>query len=93
MADVVAPPGASVQPQRSVGWLGSLVAWIRGIPAGYRAIVVEMRKVTWPEVVDVRRATVAIIVFVLLLGLFIYLLDIALNGILVKLIPSLFMGR
>jgi preprotein translocase SecE subunit len=46
--------------------------------------------VTWPALVDVRRATVAIIIFVLLLGLGIYFMDIILQGLLGKLIPSLF---
>jgi preprotein translocase SecE subunit len=68
------------------------MAAIRGIPAFYRSVVAEMRKVTWPEVADVRRATLAIIVFVLLLGLVIWLLDVALQGLLVRLIPSLFVG-
>ena len=70
-----------------------LVATARGIPGFYQAVMVEMRKVTWPEVVDVRRATVAIIIFVLLLGLLITTLDYALGAILGKLIPSLFVGR
>ena len=70
-----------------------VVATFRGIPAFYQAVMVEMRKVTWPEVVDVRRATIAIIVFVLLLGLLITTLDYALGAILGKLIPSLFVGR
>jgi preprotein translocase subunit SecE len=66
------------------------VAAMRGIPSFYQSVVAEMRKVTWPEVPDVWRATIAIIVFVLLLGLFIWLMDIVLQQILVKLIPSLF---
>ena len=69
------------------------VAAARGIPAFYRAVMIEMKKVTWPEVVDVRRATVAIIIFVLLLGLGIFVLDFVLQQILGKLIPSLFVGR
>ena len=52
-----------------------------------------MGKVTWPEIPDVRRATIAIIVFVLILGLVIWLLDVALQGLLVRVIPSLFTGR
>jgi preprotein translocase SecE subunit len=85
MADVIAPPTAPAS--------GGFMAAIRGVPAFYRAVVAEMRKVTWPEVADVRRATLAIIVFVLLLGLVIWLLDVALQGLLVRLIPSLFVGR
>jgi preprotein translocase subunit SecE len=84
MAADVAPPTASEN---------KAVAAVRGIPSFYQAVVAEMRKVTWPELPDVRRATIAIIAFVLLLGLLIWLLDVVLQQILVKLIPSLFSGR
>ena len=70
-----------------------VVASARGIPAFYNAVVAEMRKVTWPEFNDVKRATIAIIVFVLLLGLVIYVMDIVLQGVLGNLIPSLVVGR
>ena len=84
MAADVAPPTASEN---------KAVAAVRGIPSFYQAVVAEMRKVTWPELPDVRRATIAIIAFVLLLGLLIWLLDLVLQQVLVKLIPSLFSGR
>jgi preprotein translocase subunit SecE len=86
MADVVAPPTTAASENR-------FVAALRGIPAFYRAVRSEMLKVTWPEFADVRRATIAIIIFVLLLGLFIWLLDVALQGLLVRVIPPLFTGR
>ena len=82
-ADVAPPPA----PENRV------VAAARGIPSFYQAVLAEMRKVTWPELPDVRRATIAIIVFVLLLGLLIWLLDVVLQQVLVKMIPSLFTGR
>jgi preprotein translocase subunit SecE len=56
----------------------------------YHDVVAEMRKVTWPDRPQVQQATIAIIIFVLVVGLAIFLLDVALQGILVKLIPSLF---
>ena len=84
MADVVVPPTA---PENRA------VAAARGIPSFYQAVMAEMKKVTWREVPDVRRATIAIIVFVLVLGLFIYVLDVALQGLLANLIPSLFARR
>jgi preprotein translocase subunit SecE len=84
MAVDVAPPTA---PENKA------VAAVRGIPSFYQAVMAEMRKVTWPELPDVRRATIAIIVFVLLLGLVIWILDVALQGLLVRVIPSLFAGR
>ena len=74
------PPAANTP---SGSWLTRLVAF-------YRGVVAEMKKVTWPDLPQVRSATIAIIIFVLLLGLFITLMDTALQAILVKLIPSLF---
>ena len=50
----------------------------------------EMRKVTWPDRTQLRQATVAIIIFVLLIGLVIFLMDWILQGVLVRGIPSLF---
>ena len=50
----------------------------------------EFKKVTWPDKVQLRQATGAIIVFVLLIGLLIYVMDLILQGLLVNLIPSLF---
>jgi preprotein translocase SecE subunit len=84
MADVVGPPPTPENRR---------MAAVRGIPSFYQAVVGEMKKVTWPELPDVRRATIAIIVFVLLLGLVIWLLDVTLQGLLVRVIPTLFGGR
>ena len=47
-------------------------------------------KTTWPDFPQVRQASIAIIIFVLLIGLLITLLDLALRGVLINLIPSLF---
>ncbi len=47
-------------------------------------------RTTWPDVAQVRQASIAIIIFVLLIGLLITLLDLVLRGILIQLIPSLF---
>ncbi len=47
-------------------------------------------KTTWPDVPQVRQASIAIVIFVLLIGLVIALLDLALSGILLRLLPSLF---
>jgi preprotein translocase subunit SecE len=59
----------------------------------YNGVMVEMRKVTWPDLPQVRSATISIIIFVLIIGLVITLLDFVLQGVLIKLIPSLFAGR
>ena len=68
------------------GRVARLIEWLRGVRA-------ELRKVTWPDFPQVRSATIAIIIFVLVLGLVITILDAILQGVLVRLIPSLFAGR
>jgi len=60
--------------------------------AFYHGVMAEMKKVTWPDLAQVRSATISIIIFVLLLGLVITLLDFVLQGILIKGIPSLLTG-
>ena len=49
-----------------------------------------MRKVTWPDQGQIRQATIASIILVLFIGAVIGLLDVVLQQLLVKLIPSLF---
>jgi preprotein translocase subunit SecE len=56
----------------------------------YNGVVAEMKRVTWPDLPQVRSATIAIIIFVLLLALVISAVDFVLQGLLVKLLPSLF---
>ena len=46
-------------------------------------------RTTWPDFPQVRQASVAIIIFVLAIGLVITVLDTLLNLVLVRLIPSL----
>ena len=82
MAVEVARPGA-----------GQRVSdFMRGIPSGYREIVAEMKKVTWPDRAQTIDATWRIIVFVLALGLVIFAMDYILQLVLVQLVPSLFGG-
>ena len=47
-------------------------------------------KTTWPDRPQVIQASIAIVVFVLVIGLVITLLDLILRGLLIQLIPSLF---
>jgi preprotein translocase subunit SecE len=58
----------------------------------YHEVMAELRKVTWPDRPQTIDATWRIIVFVLMLGLLIWLIDLILQGVLVRGIPSLF-GR
>jgi preprotein translocase subunit SecE len=59
----------------------------------YHGVMAEMKRVTWPDFPQVRSATIAIIIFVLILGLFITILDFVLQGVLIRWIPQLFGGR
>jgi preprotein translocase subunit SecE len=79
MADVVAR-----EPRRSP------VGVARAIVGYYHEVVGELRKVTWPDKTQVRQATIAILIFVLIMGMVIWLLDLVLQGVLVRLVPSLF---
>lgn len=50
----------------------------------------EMRKITWPDRKQLIDATRAIIIFVLIIAGFIAILDVILQGVLVRGIPALF---
>jgi preprotein translocase SecE subunit len=58
----------------------------------FRDVVSEMNKVTWPEKTQVRQLSVYVVGFALLVGLLILVMDLVLQGLLMKLIPSL-LGR
>jgi preprotein translocase subunit SecE len=58
----------------------------------YHDVVAEMKKVTWPDRPQLQQATIQIIIFVLVLGGVIALLDVALQALLVRL-PALLLGR
>jgi preprotein translocase subunit SecE len=50
----------------------------------------ELRKVTWPDRAQLRQATIAIVIFVLVIAGFIAILDVFLQAVLVRGIPALF---
>ena len=88
MADAVARAGGSGTPPTTAG-----PSWISRLVAFYHGVVAEMKKVTWPDRQQVQQATISIILFVLALGAVISILDLILQGLLIKGIPSLFAGR
>ena len=67
-------------------------SWWTRLATFYHEVVTELKRVTWPDKVQVRQATVAIIIFVLFVGLVIFLMDWVLQSVLVRLIPNLFGG-
>ena len=58
----------------------------------YNDVIAEMKKVTWPDRPQLQQATIQIIVFVLVLGAIIALIDVGLQALLVRL-PSILTGR
>src|SRR5256885_10915304 len=58
------PPRSTLFPYTTLFRSASLVAF-------YHGVIAEMRKVTWPDRGQVQQATIAIIIFVLALALFI----------------------
>lgn len=53
-------------------------------------VVAEMRKVTWPDRPTVTKMSIGVIVISLIVGFVIWLLDLILQGVLVRGIPALF---
>ena len=78
----------SVIPRR--GFFSRFMDGLRQVPTFLGEVRQEMRKITWPDRTQLRQATIAIIVFVLIIGAVIALMDLALQAILVRGIPSLF---
>ena len=66
------------------------VAIIQRTSTWYQEVVAEMRKVTWPDKAQLQDTTIKILVFVLFVAAVIGLLDVILQGVLVRGIPSLF---
>jgi preprotein translocase SecE subunit len=92
--DVARPGSGSVEPQRTGGsWPARLVAWVQGIPAGYRSILNEMRKVSWPDRESIQKMSISVIALSLFIGAVIALMDFTLQQVLVRWIPAIFSGR
>lgn len=66
----------------------------RSLPARavafYHDVMAEMRKVTWPDRPQVQSLSIGVIVLSLFVGVVIWLLDLILQGVLVRLPASLF---
>jgi preprotein translocase subunit SecE len=56
----------------------------------YHEVIAEMRKVTWPDQPQLRDTTFKILLFVLFVAAVIALIDVIVQGIFVRGVPSLF---
>jgi preprotein translocase subunit SecE len=66
---------------------------LHNLVTGYRSIMVEMRRVTWPDRTQIRQMAVGVILLSLFIGGVIAIMDFTFQQILVKWIPQLFTGR
>ena len=76
MADVTVKPPSL--PERTVAF--------------YHDVMAEMKKVTWPDFPQVRQLSISVILLSLFIGGVIAIMDVILQQVLVRWIPSLFGG-
>ena len=60
--------------------------------AFYHDVMAEMKKVTWPDFPQVRQLSISVIILSLFIGGLIAVMDVILQQVLVRWIPSLFGG-
>ena len=60
--------------------------------AFYHDVMAEMKKVTWPDMPQVRQLALSVILLSLFIGGVIAIMDVILQQVLVRWIPSLFGG-
>ena len=58
----------------------------------YQDVTTELKKVTWPDVPQVRQLSIGVIILALFIGGIIALMDVVLQQVLVRWSPSLFTG-
>ena len=58
--------------------------------AFYHDVMAEMRKVTWPDWLQVRQLSVGVVILSLFIGVVIYLMDSVFQLVLVNWLPKLF---
>ena len=58
----------------------------------YQEVVAEMKKVTWPDMQQVRQLSIGVIVLSLFIGAVIALMDVVFQAIFVRGLPSLIGG-
>jgi preprotein translocase subunit SecE len=73
------------EPEKQAGVAQRTVAF-------YQDVMAEMKKVTWPDVPQVRQLAISVIVLSLFIGGVIALMDVIMQQVLVRWIPSLFGG-
>ena len=55
-------------------------------------VMAELRRVTWPDVGQVRQLSIGVVILALVVGGIIAIMDVILQNVLIKWLPSLFGG-
>jgi preprotein translocase SecE subunit len=55
-------------------------------------VMAELRRVTWPDVGQVRQLSFGVVILALVVGAIIAVMDVVLQNVLIKWLPSLFGG-
>ena len=66
---------------------------VQALPASYRSVMGELRRVTWPDRQQIKEMSIGVIVLSLGIGAVIALMDFILQQVLVRWIPQIFAGR
>lgn len=70
--------------------MASIVALAQRSASYVRDVRAEVRKVTWPTWPDLRRTTIVVVIFVVIIGLIIGLMDVISSKLLIDVLGSLF---
>jgi len=70
--------------------VASIVALAQRSASYVRDVRAEVRKVTWPTWPDLRRTTIVVVIFVVIIGLIIGLMDVISSKLLIDVLGSLF---
>ena len=75
------------------GWGARVSAQLQSLPASYRAVIAELRRVTWPDRQQIKEMSIGVIALSLGIGAIIAVMDFILQEVLVRWIPQIFAGR
>lgn len=79
-----------VQVNPPAGGVGRVSAGWRATVAFYHDVIAEMKKVTWPEWVQVRQLSIGVVLLSFFVALVIFVLDTILRLVLVEWLPRIF---
>jgi preprotein translocase subunit SecE len=75
------------------GWGARVSAQLQALPASYRSVMAELRRVTWPSRQQIKEMSIGVIALSLGIGAVIAVMDFILQEVLVRWIPQIFAGR